>query len=1308
MTVDGSAEIISFYTFKSGAGRTMAVANTAWILASAGKSVLTVDWDLDAPGLHRYYQRFLTDHELSASRGVLDILIEFAIQAGHTRPDELHRLYEDHANLLPFTVQLDAHFAGGGRLDYLGPGIHDGEYRNRMARINWSYFLRQEGLGFLTELRERIRHSGYDYVLINGRTGLSDGADVCTLVLPDSVVLGLTMNEPSTEGCAEVARRIRERAHRDGREIRIHVVPLRVETSQDDRLAHRLTELRHTFGPFVRPADDQTQEGYWSELQIPYHPFYALGEELAVLREDPRNPLGLLSQYVKLTARVSRGAVATFQPTSEQLRRLYNRAYDAARRGVEPETVVLLHAPEDQVWADWIREQLRLIGVRVADRDDVEATPDEIPEQTDAVVVLLSSHLHGSPDGETATRLAEGAPVGRPRSRRTVGVRVSGARLPTRFAWHDAVNLFGLTAQAATVALLSRFGFPGWGENPPPDAAAGPRFPGRLPEVWNLGLRNSAFTGRAGTLSLLRERFGRGVGSPGSAQVLYGMGGVGKSQIALEYAHRFASEYDVVWWVPASAPDNIRTSLTELARELHRASGAPGAPGPGEDLDQLRRDLRLGRPFERWLLILDDAADPHVVRDLLPGTGHGHTLVTSRNSAWNRFAEPARVEEFSPEESLSLMGTRLPTAPEGELARLADALGHLPLAEEQAAAWLQSGSLSVAQFIERVATNVNLLDEGSAPDYPLSFAATYDLAYDRLKKEDPAAAKLLDLCAFLSPDGVSLSVVQSPAMLELLAAVDERLRDSMRLGTVLTSLDRRALAVVDQSTTTVRVHRIVQTLRRARMGEELRERTRREVLGVLASLAPGDVEGDDLRHDATFTELDRHLVVSGALECDEPVVRRWVVNQVRYRWRRGQWASARDLGLRILADWRERFPAEDAAALRLATQIANAHRSLGEYQRAYELDSATLRAQRAALGRDDPYTLMTARGYAADLRALGHFADALVEDQGTLLRFRDVFTDEHPDTAMAANNLALSWYFMGSYRDAVQYGQMAFDVSRRLLTDDHPRTWASYANLGRYHRELGDLESSFTHLREARDRLTEIEGGSGHQTLSTLRSLGVSYLRAGDPNAAVPLLRRAHEHSRDQWGDDHPATMEGALAMAAGLHALDRDDEAADYARKALDRYVRVFGDQHPFTDVCRSNLALYLLDGGLPGEAHGYATDAADQLTRTLGHDHPFTLVARMNFNNCRAALGDLEYVPAEDRKIHAECVRRWDRDHPTALMATANLAASGPPEAAAELRTSVEVRGRDALGAGHPLTRALTALPYRRLGTDVEISSV
>ncbi|MET9759869.1 FxSxx-COOH system tetratricopeptide repeat protein [Streptomyces sp. NPDC006372] len=1306
----GSAKIISFYSYKGGAGRTMALANAAWIIANQGKSVLVIDWDLEAPDLHLYYGAFLPVSDLSYADGVLDMFSAFAGAAADVRDDDLRALHPQHTDVERYQIDLDHQFPDGGRLHYMGPGRMDDEYANRLADFNWTGFhTSDDGQEFLQALRERLHDSDYDYILIDSRTGFSDGARICTLALPDKVVIALTMNPQAIQGARRAAELIRQ--HRPATEL--HFVQMRVDQNERDRLDQRFVEARQTLDPYLGITDEDTLATYWGQMRVPYVPYYTYGEELAVMREDPRVSGGIAAAYVHLVDRITDGEIRDLQPPSSDdyvayRRLLAQRERLQAEQESDPCTVTLLHAPNDQLWADWIGELLRPTRIQIVPPSDKPT--DSLPGTT-YVLALLSPHLAGTPAGDMVARLTTGAPVGSgPGDQRIVGVRVGTARLAPHFEFgrQNTITLDGQSEDVARRELLGHFGLT---DTRTGSAWAGPRFPGLQPTVWNLSMRNAGFIGRVDQLNALREGFDHSGADYSAPQVLCGLTGVGKRQIALEYAHRFASQYDLVWWVPAATAESVQDSLTKLARAVNAKSEGRRT---SEDRQTLLNDLRQGRHpgLRRWLLVFDGAVDQQAVEEYIPTGGSGHVLITSNDTEWAPEYTRHAVAPFSPEESVALLSHRLPGSAEEELLRLAERLGHLPIAEEAAAAVLRACPQDIDSYIALLDSGQMVSQKAVAPEYG-AFTDVLRLAYDALRDQSPAAARLLDLCAFLSPDGVGMNVVQSDRMVELLRPFDPELGDSVfTLYRHLNLLGKQALAVQDLPSQTLMVYRVVQDLVRSWMSEDDQATTRAEALGVLAAMVPNDLERHQTKHHDTFAELDKHVIVSGALESTDPEVHRWLVSQVYHRWMSNDWVGARELGERVLERWRQSLGPEHLMVLRMESQLGAACRLLGDYRTALGLSTHAATTLRST-GSSQADILLARRGYAADLRAAGRFTEAFDEDRATFSGLQNAIGENANGTLAASHNLALSKFYVESVPAAILQEQQAHERRGQTASDKDPdpKRWVSYAHLGTYCRESGDLGTSERYLTEARNHLNRLLDSRSHHTLGAVASLGMTMVRKGEVHHGLPLLKDAYVAYRNRWGEKHPRTMSCRLSLAIGLHAQGRAVDAVAYTRDVLVHYIDVFGDDHPFTGICRSNLAQYLLAGGDAEEASEHAGRAVLQLKDTFHRKHRYTLVARMNQNNCLAALGSLPAVELahEDQDVYNGCKERsaWGESHPVTLIALANLLASRPPadgEPAASLRRKVS----EYLPKDHGLARALLAEPYQRIGADLEVQGV
>ncbi|MER5554285.1 FxSxx-COOH system tetratricopeptide repeat protein [Streptomyces sp. NPDC002793] len=1310
MTAGRDGRVVTFYSYKGGTGRTMALANTAWILAANGKRVLAVDWDLEAPGLHRFFHPFLDPSTLGATTGVIDLITEYAWAATNPaqRADDWHR---DYARIQPHAVsltpdQLGWEFPRGGTLDFVSAGRQNREYSATVSTFDWDNFYDRLGGGhFFDALRDDMK-ANYDYVLIDSRTGLSDIADICTVHLPDVLVDCFTLSDQSIDGAASVARQIAERY--TGRPISIFPVPMRIDEGEKEKADAGRALARLKFDRLPRDLSGDELTAYWGAVEIPYRPYYAYEETLATFGDEAGLSNSLLSAFERLTAVVTQQEITSMPPVSEEVRLRIRDAF-TRRRPALPADLFLSYVAENRMWADWIEATLTRAGFRVVPRD-VSADPGDgdITHAADAatrtVVLLSSAYLKSQRAVDLWERAVSEDPGGG--RRQLLPLRVGDVRLSAPYIDRNPVDLFRLDEVHATTALMRALDRPvqlGDGMSP------GPRFPGTVPRIWNAPPRNPGFTGRSVVLERMRDQLGGGMAVVlPQPQTLYGLGGVGKTQVALEYVHRFMADYDLVWWISSEQIDDVVASLAELAVRLGAQGGDDMAAASQEAVDLLRR----GVPSERWLLVFDNADDPERLSRYFPQGGSGHILVTSRNQTWSQHGDALPVDVFLREESVEHLQRRAPGLSDEDAAQVATAVGDLPLAVEQAAAWIAETATPIDTYLEQLARQApEVLALNQPAGYPQPVAATWNISIERLKDRSPAAVRLLQLCAFFAPEPISANLLYSKEMIEALKPYDASLQEKLVLGRVIREIGRFALAKVDQVSNSIQVHRLVQAVIRAQLSEEEQREARHVVHRILAGARPDDDEPiDNPETWPRFATIWPHLGPSDARNCKDPETRRLLIDRVRYLWKRGDVRTAGRLGDELRDTWREMLGNKDLQYLYLCFHLSNILRTRGRYVEAKELDEVTLARQREVLGPEHPHTYMTTSSLAIDLGLLGDYGKAIELATAAHEGFSQIFHDRHPRTLAAANNLALNLRSVGQYARAREIDQDVYDLRSEVLGPEHPYSLSSAMSLARDLREVGRYEDSVGLLSRTYDAYKATLGRTYPTTLSVAKSLAVSLRRAGQLEDARRLTLATRARYRAKYTLANPESLACDLNVAADLFAAGEAVEARDAAQEVVDQYMTVPGEQHPYTLAAQNNLGVYLSGSGAPLEAVRLLTQVVASMREVFGREHPNTLFCVMNLANATADRGEFDIVLETERQLVGQLREVLGAHHPETLAMNSNRAvtldALGRKDEAIRVRAETGDELARQLGDEHPLTRI--ARDERRFRRELEPMSV
>jgi len=1293
-----NGQIITFYSYKGGVGRTMALANVAWILASTGRRVLTVDWDLESPGLHLYFMPFLADRKLRQSPGVIDAIMEYARAVTTQGVDDeakLRRL----ARVQRYATSLERYeFPGGGSIDFIPSGQQVPEYAATVSNFDWSDFWdRLDGRLFLQTWAADMR-ANYDVTLIDSRTGLSDNAGICTVELPDTVVNCFTFNNQNIDGAAAAARAIRAIRNEQGQPVQIFPVPTRVEDGETAKLDRWRGNAQHRFSALVADLGYPDPAKYWGTVEIPYKIFYAYEETLATFGDRPHSENSLLAAYQRLAGELI-GEPCDFDGPTEAVRRGWLAEFEQ-RGPINPGTLVIGYTPRDRVWAEWISYHLRTVGQRSTLQDVHAASAVSALARADRALLLLSQESVLLPQSRAFWEAAQARDTSS-LGRFLLLVRLDGFRLPPPFDHREPVDMFNVTAQHARDALLAQLDLRD--SVPVGDASLGsgprPRFPFEPARVWRAPSRNTRFTGRDAVLEELRERLNASTALTGPA-VLQGIGGVGKTQIVIEYLHRFAADYDIVWWISADQPALVPAALADLAGPMDLAV----AGSVEEQVPAVLEALRVGKPSPRWALVFDNTDDPEQLRPYVP-SGGGDVIVTTRGGEWSRQAWTIDISVFTRDESVELLTRRVPGIDSVDADAIAEKLGDLPLAVEQAAAWLAATAMSAQSYLQMLDEHLpRILDSSPTPGYPHPAAQIWRMSQQRLRESNPAAAHLVELCAFFAHDPIPTSLLSSPGMVEALGRDDPEMRDPLLYGSLIREITRYGLARQDSFIQALRMHRLVQNVIRNDLMPEVAQERQRQVHAILAAERRGDP--DDSASWPAYQRLLPHLEPTGALESDDRGVHRLVIETVRAQRSRGDLASSQDLAGRVLARWTAKYGPDDPSVLRIRGEQADTLRAQGADQQAYDIDVDVRERMARLFGARHPYTLMAARGLAGDLRGLGRYEEARDLDEQTLVDLQATMGGDHPETLKAAHNLALSRRLTGDYPGALEITEDVLERRRRVLGPDDPYTLHSGIMHGRNLRDTGDLVRSRETLETLVGMCSRVLGDRHQRTLVSRRNLAVTLRQLGLTELARNVSDGLRESFEQTVGANHPHTLAAALEEACLLSAAGDHATAQAATEEVLEKYRLTKGSHHPFTLAAANNLAIFQMRAGRYADTRSLIDETAQRFTDALTENHPHTLLCLSNQASALFAMGESAAAGALDEHCYVRLRALMGSGSPAVIGVAANLVvsrgATGEHKSSEQLRTDSLRLCVARLGADHPYARALRS--GLRVETDIE----
>ncbi|MFI7521357.1 FxSxx-COOH system tetratricopeptide repeat protein [Micromonospora globbae] len=1117
-TGPSAGRIVTFYSYKGGTGRSMALANIAWILASNGHRVLAVDWDLEAPGLHRYFHPFLPDRELGSTPGLMDVLWSYATNMVDSSRDDHEQWRKEHADVLEHVVSLRWPFPGGGVVDLLPAGQQDRSYATRVMSFDWENFYdRLHGGSFIEEMKHSMRRH-YDYVLIDSRTGLNDTSGICTVQLPDTLVMCFTLNNQSIAGALAVTESVRRQ--RGGRDLRILPVPCRVEDGESARLEAARRYVRHGFRRFLSDRSGEDRDRYWGDVEIPYKIFYAYEEILASVGDRPHQDGSLLAAYERLTAHLTDGRVREIVPLDDADREMLIKRFWRQTVGSSLYDFFVSHDPSDQRWAEWIAAQLEQAGYRVWVRSwDVRPGArwsEEIERavlSSDVTLALLSPASVRSSPVQQEWQLARDVDPGG-EGARLVPIQVVECVAPPAFGDLNGIRLVGSDEASARRQLLTAVQ-----QIQPPTSGYRHRverhfslsFPGLSPKIADLPSRPRDLVGRDQEIFELWAGF---QSHRSRTQVLCGLAGVGKTALASEFAHRFAHQYDLVWWIPAGTPEDLARGMSKLAVALNLpAERAPDTP-TAELLSELGR--------RRSLLILDGMENRF---DLFEAAPAGvDVLVTSRRQGWGPVVAEHELAVLPTDAAVAVLRGIEPDLSESAAREIAERVAGLPLA-------LTIMATDPAAAVQaRGDSRRRWWDRGS---YGFVLAGYWEWARERLKVHASAGVDLLRILAFFAPEPVPLSLfVDTPAAVDHPDLRTAMARESS-FAEVLDAL--RGYSLVEWTDEHLRVHPLVQAAVREDLTAAGQEAFRRQSERLLVAARLGDPA--DPQSWPRYRQLLDHVLAADWVR--GPALRALVLLLCGYLSASGQVERARILANTVVERFTALLGAEHRDTASGLHVLAAATWESGDREDACGLATQAWSVRRQLLGAQHRDTLASLNNVAVMLWSIGKQDEALAQNELLLRERRELLGSDHADTLVALGNRATMLYGLGRLDEALQCEQMVHDKRRRSLGAHHPATLVSLGNIATLlESKERTAEAAMTYSQLA-DGYRATLGEDHPETLRARFLLSRARLQVGDRLGARQLLTDTLSRQQRLFGRDHPE-VEASRLLLAELAATHR------------------------------------------------------------------------------------------------------------------------------------------------------------------------
>ncbi|KAJ5174495.1 P-loop containing nucleoside triphosphate hydrolase protein [Penicillium canariense] len=826
--------------------------------------------------------------------------------------------------------------------------------------------------------------------------------------------------------------------------------------------------------------------------------------------------------------------------------------------------------------------------------------------------------------------------------------------------------------------------------------------------------------------------------TPGARVALVGLGGVGKSQLAIEYCYRIREQSPETWvfWIHAGNTARFEQSCWDIADRV-KIPGRRNSANIFKVIHDWLSDERHGK----WVLILDNVDDSRFLHEVppvgqggqqsdgtsgrplstyLPISPHGSMIVTSRSrgAAYSIVddSDVITIEPMDPLQATILFEKKLGSQVEKEIIlQLATALDCMPLAIVQAAAYIKQRTprLSVLQYLkeyqksDRQKTSLLAYDGGQLRrdrEAKNSILITWQISIDHIQRTKPAAADLLSLMSFFDRQGIPGTLLQRRATTggddKISALEDEAVSSSGTESRVDDEFEENILVLRNYSMistsmdgATFEMHRLVQlAMRKWLEAHGQLEHWRRRFIEILYCEFPKGNFEDWGACQPLFTHVQSAVIQPPD---EEEILTKWADLLHRAAWfaiTKGDVLESEKIAILAMKTRERLFGPHDEQTIDSYEMAGLAYRLNGKWKDAEILQLRVMKTRRQVLGLEHPKTLTSMSNLATIYRYQGRWKEAEDLQVRVMETSRQVLGPEHPDTLSSMSNLASTYWNQGRWKEAEDLEIRVMETRKQVLGPEHPDTLRSIANLATIYWNQGRWKEAEDIEVQLIETSRQVLGPEHPDTLRSIANLASTYWNQGRWKEAEDLYVQVIEASRQVLGPEHPDTLSSIANLAVTYRNQGRWKEAEDLHVQVMETRKQVLGPEHPDTLRSIANLASIYWNQGRWKEAEDLHVQVMETRKQVLGPEHPDTLRSIANLAVTYWNQG--RWKEAED--LHVQVIEASRQvlgpEHPDTLTSIAILASTyqnqGRWKEAEDLHVQVIETSRQVLGPEHPDT--------------------